>query len=198
MRKATSLIAEKATSLFAKKPTLLVAAYSIIREQEKIAIGNIKFGITKTEYNRQKTIFLNKCGKPGYYKIGEYVFDDMKGLFHNGKLYWVYLIGDPIKYDDYDLLMPSQYESLISIMRKKYKAPERIQGLPKWNHLNKSDIIHCAEWEIGGKDIDILIRCNGVDYSLSVIIDRTDISRKISEEKEARKNESNDKGADLL
>lgn len=171
---------------------------SIIREEEKIAISDINFGITETEFKEKKSFFLKECNTNYRYSLGEFGFSDIYGSFYDNKLYEIILKGDKVRYDEYDRIMSDQYKFLMSILKQKYNEPVDETGLPKWNDVNKGNMENCASWKFGKKRIYVYLRCEGVEYSLYLIIDRIDISLKASEERERKEAESNIKGVDLL
>ncbi|WP_167613469.1 hypothetical protein [Maribellus sediminis] len=173
---------------------------SINRVEEKIAIANINFEISKKEFNTQKSQYLKRLDSSPYpsYHIGQYGFSDIYGSFYDNKLYYVSLWGNDIKYDDYDSRMQQQYNSLMSVLKEKYGEPKSEKGLPKWNELNKGDIASCSSWELGNKDIDVIVRCNGVEYNLLLNINRTDIAEQEYQARKKQEAESSKTGADLL
>jgi hypothetical protein len=101
---------------------------SLISIEQDIAIGEIRFDITVNEFKEKKDAFLKKCKLPEYeyykgltfftYKIGEYGFRDMSGWFHNEKLYDIKIHGPEVKYDEYNRVMPDQYNALVNILTK--------------------------------------------------------------------------------
>lgn len=173
---------------------------SINRIEEKIAISNIKFEISQKEFNKQKSQYLKKLDSSSYpsYHIGQYGFSDIYGRFYDNKLYYVALWGNDIKYDDYDTRMQHQYNSLVSVLKEKYGKPKSEKGLPQWNELNKGDIASCSSWELGNKDIDIIVRCNGVEYNLLLNIKRTDIAEQEYQARKKQEAESSKTATDLL
>ncbi|WP_347840485.1 hypothetical protein [uncultured Draconibacterium sp.] len=173
---------------------------SIYRVEEKIAIANINFEISKKEFDKQKSQYLKRLDSSPYpsYHIGQYGFSDIYGSFYDNKLYYVSLWGKNIKYDDYDSRMQNQYNSLMSVLKEKYGEPNSEEGLPKWNELNKGDIASCSSWELGNKDIDVIVRCNGVEYNLLLNINRTDIAEQEYQARKKQEAESSKTAADLL
>ncbi len=171
---------------------------SLIKAQEKIAFNNINFGITKSEFETKRRLFLNTCKGGKEYKIGGYEFRYIYGSFHENKLYSIKFMGRHFSWQDYDLYMPGQYKSLLSMMKIKFGEPTRTYGLPKWNEMRKNDIKYCTQWTIGVKEVTILVRCNGTDYSLYVLIDRKDILSLKIKEKEKEQERANIKGADMF
>lgn len=167
---------------------------SINRIEEKIALSDINFLISESEFNWRKKSFLNKTK----HKLGEYKIARFDGLFDKNKLYWIQLKGEEILYDEYEYSMKKQYQSLMNILRQKYQNPTKVKALPKWNKMNKGDYENCASWEFGEKEIDVWISCSGANYTLDLVVQRRDISDKKQKENQKKKTESNKKAVDLL
>lgn len=176
-------------------------------EQDK-AIGEILFGIPEKEFKKQKEKFINKCQLPKYEfyksltiiynKLGEYGFNSIYGWFHNDSLYSVELTGCSIEYDEYDRVMPDQYDALMSVLKNKYGEPTFNHGLPKWTSLEKGYFRRCAIWEIGNKTIEARVSCEGVRYTLNMAIFKPKIEERIRTEKQEKEKQSAKKATDLL
>lgn len=181
---------------------------SIALVEQDIAIGTISFNISEKEFNKRKAEFLRKCKLPEYefykgltiftYKIGEYGFSDLYGWFHNDSLYNIRLRGPIVEYDEYERVMPDQYEALTNLLIEKYGEPTTKYGLPKWNDLDKGYFRRCDIWEIGNKKIEIRISCEGVKYYLNLEVFKPEVERRIQLEKELKEKESTKKGVDIL
>lgn len=175
---------------------------TVIKNEGIKAIGNIDFYISKTEYFKQEEVFLNplrhiiSLGSAGSYSdgylLGEYAFDDMKGNFYNDSLFNVHIIGRPIKYEEYNNKMPKQYETLLSILSKKYGKPSEKNNLPEWSAMSKNDVFFIARWELGFKNLFVWVTCSGVNYSLDFcyyIPKLADKKNKNGDEESAKLNE---------
>ena len=154
---------------------------SIIKEEEKIAISDICFGINQSEYKIKEKVFLKSLLNKEYnhHQIGNFRFDLIPCFTGDNSLYRLCLKGDR-KYS-YDLNVQREYESLISVLRAKYSEPNIHYGLPNWNEKNhelvweheESDFIPCGftalrnlyydcdKWEIGNKRIEVRLYFDG-------------------------------------
>lgn len=181
---------------------------SIINIEQNIAIGNIKFGITKKEFEKDKKTFLKKCKLPEmeyyknltffYYKLGEYGFSSLYGWYHNDSLYNIRLTGPIVEYDEYNRIMPDQYEALMNILTKKYGKPLKENGLPEWTKLDKGYFKRAAIWIIGNKRIEVRISCEGVKYYLNLEIFKPEVERQIQKEKEEKENKATQDALEIL
>jgi hypothetical protein len=181
---------------------------SITSIEQNIAIGPILFNITEKAFNKKKDEFLQKCRLPDYefykgltiftYKIGEYGFGDLYGWFHNDSLYNIQLRGPIVDYDDYDRVMPDQYKALTSLLKGKFGEPSTSYGLPNWTDLDKGYFRRCDIWEIGTKQIEVQIACEGVKYYLNLEVFKPEVERRIQQEKEIKEKESTKQAVDLL
>lgn len=181
---------------------------SITAVEQNIAIGSILFDISEKEFNRKKNEFLKKCKLPDFefykrltiftYKIGEYGFSQLYGWFHNDSLYSILFKGPIVEYDEYDRVMPDQYQALTDLLKQKYGEPTTSYGLPQWTDLEKGYFRRCDIWEIGTKKIEVQVSCEGVKYYLNLEVFKPEIERRIQQEKERKEKESTEKGVDLL
>ena len=118
---------------------------SITRIEEKIAIGNINFGIKKVEYIKEKKKFINKTNS----KLGRFEFtmrpdfyDDYRGLRH------LRLYGKKRNSDYHSKHMLDDYNNLKLILTKKH-------GKPTENYIYKNS--PNAKWIIGNKTVSLSI-----------------------------------------
>jgi hypothetical protein len=155
---------------------------SIIKKEEKIAISDINFGITRSEYKIKEKVFLKSLLNKEYnhYQIGNFRFDLFSCFTENNSLYSLYFEGER-KYSYY-LNVQDDYQSLISVLRAKYSVPNIHNGLPNWNEKNhelvweheQSDYkkpcgfkairyryYDCDIWEIGKKRIELRLYFEG-------------------------------------
>jgi hypothetical protein len=140
------------------------------REQDK-AIGDINFFISEKQFNKEKDSFLKKCKLPKYefyknatiidYKIGGYGFNSLDGWFYKDSLYSVEMTGCIISYNDYDRIMPDQYNALFDVLKLKYGNPKTEISLPSWSSIDKGYFKSCAIWNIGDKKIEARIVSSG-------------------------------------
>ncbi|TJY38204.1 hypothetical protein [Pontimicrobium aquaticum] len=118
---------------------------SIIKIEEKIAVGNINFGISKAEYVLEKEKFLNSTnGKLGTFKFSMRpdFYDENRGLRH------LRLYGQIRNYNYFKNYMLDDFSSLKSILIKKY-------GIPTDTFIYNQ--LPNIEWKIGNKSIRLNI-----------------------------------------
>jgi len=181
---------------------------SIIEIEQNVALGDILFDISEKEFNKRKGVFLKKCRLPEYefykgltiitYKLGEYGFGDMYGWFYRDSLYNIRLRGPIVDYDEYDRIMPDQFEALMNLLKAKYSEPSSYLGLPKWNELEKGYFRRCAIWNIGSKTIEVRISCEGVKYYLNLEVYKPETEIRIQKEKDRKENEATKNAVDLM
>jgi len=186
---------------------------SIASVEQDIAVGNIKFGISAKEFDKESNIFKNKCSVPDsemnymnktyfFYKLGDYGFTSIKPEYYKDSLYCVNFLGGGVHYEDYKSVISTQYEVLFDILETKYLQPTFDYGLPSWSDLESGSSKTCAMWIIGNKIIDIDVKYRNNTYSLNLVIYKLDVSAKVTDEdskKEAEKKaESIKKSVELL
>jgi len=181
---------------------------SIAKIEQNIAIGNIKFGISKKEFNNEIMKFLDKCELPNTefymrktmfsYKLGEYGFRDLNYQFYHDNLYKINFKGGRVESNDYDDVMPVQFDILFKMLKEKYSEPSLYKGLPNWNDLHKNDSELCATWSIGSKQISIFIACKGTEYSLDLCIYKPSVEAVIDKENRDKQNQSIKDAAKIL
>jgi hypothetical protein len=154
---------------------------SIIKEEEKIAISNINFGINKYDYKTKEKIFLESLYNREHndHQIGNFRFKMIPCFSNNNSLYRICLKGE--KMYSYYLNVRDGYESLYSVLCAKYSEPDIHYGLPNWNESNHelvwehqiNDYIPCGFnairnlyyecdiWDIGNKRIEIRLYFDG-------------------------------------
>jgi hypothetical protein len=151
---------------------------SIIAAEEKIALGDIRFDVNRTQFSNQRASFLGKCKlreSDFYkgivvldYKFAGYGFENINSRFRNDSLCFVQLTGPKLGYDEFDQVNPDQVASLVGYFKKKYGEPTSYQGLPKSGTLGKGTNFICASWTIGKKTIAILANRESVNYRLNL------------------------------
>lgn len=176
-------------------------------EQDK-AIGDILFYISEKQFNKDRDIFIKKCKLPKYefyqnaaiidHKIGGYGFNSLAGWFYQDSLYGVELRGCIIDYDEYDRVMPDQYNALIALLKSKYGEPNTDNGLPTWTSIDKGYFRRCAVWEIGDKKIEARMSCNGTTYTLNLASFKPAVEEKVRQEEENKSKDETEKGAKVL
>ncbi len=127
---------------------------SLIAIQEKIAIGNINFGINRREYQNEEKKFLNSTNsKLGNFKfrIKPDFYNDNRGLWH------IFLFGETRNHSYFNDFMLSDFKELKTILTKKFGKPTEeyiYQNLP---HL---------QWNIGNKTVTLTISENNYKYTM--------------------------------
>jgi hypothetical protein len=127
---------------------------SIAKIQEKIAVGNINFGISKTKYIKEKKAFLKTTnGKLGNFKFSmrSDFYDNNRGLRH------LRLYSETRDYNHYKDYMSGDFEALKDILNKKYGKPTE-----KYIH---DDLPHLI-WKIRNKNISLTIIESNYKYTI--------------------------------
>lgn len=140
---------------------------SIIKIEEKIAIGKINFGISKEEYLKKKKEFLKLTNS----ELGKYKFKMRETFDDNGGLYFVWLRGNKIHYDYYERDMLDEFISLKDILVERYGAPTTtfLNDFPSWTDFDKNESKCFYNWSFGNKSILVCIG-NRSDYYYSINI----------------------------
>lgn len=176
-------------------------------EQDK-AIGDIRFYISEKQFNKDKEVFIKKCKLPKYefyknatiidYKIGGYGFNSVDGWFYKDSLYSIELTGCLIDYDEYDIVMPDQYNALMELLKSKYGQPKTDNGFPSWTSIDKGYFRRCAVWKIGDKVIEARISCSGTNYTLNLAVLKPAIEDLVKMEADKKAEEETKKGSSVL
>lgn len=123
---------------------------SVVKQQEKIAFGDLRFGMTEKEAERvgRKNIGYGvKIGNSEYYVSP--LYDD------HGQLYKVEISGS---YRDADYLrteLQESHDNLVDVITAKYKEPTESKGYPSILSLNAGYITWSNTWHVGGKTIKV-------------------------------------------
>jgi hypothetical protein len=181
---------------------------SITKVEQDKAIGDIRFYISEKQFNKDKEAFIKKCKLPKYEfyknatiidnKIGGYGFNSVNGWFYKDSLYSVELTGCLIDYDEYDIVMPDQYNALIELLKSKYGQPKTDNGFPSWTSIEKGYFRRCAVWEIGDKVIEARISCGGTNYTLNLAVLKPAIENLVKKEADKKADEETKKGSSVL
>ena len=128
---------------------------SIIKIEEKRAIGQIKFGINGEEFLRQKENFIKLTNG----QLDKYKFRLSGGFKDDGSLSNIWLNGNRIHYDYYDRDMLNQFISLKEVLFEKYGEPTKIDlnKFPSWTDFDKQEKKNIYYWSIGNKYIFVSI-----------------------------------------
>lgn len=144
---------------------------SIIKEEEKIAISDIRFGINQKEFKIKEKIFLKTLydNESKHTQIGEFQFD-LFPCFTEGDSLFSLCLKESNK-----IYKSEGYQSLVAIFSAKYSEPDVHNGLPNWNEKNHELVWNyqniddklcgnftsgarykeCDVWIIGNKRIEI-------------------------------------------
>ena len=160
---------------------------SIVATEQYKAIGEIKFGISEKQFNKQKEEFEKQTEVETYpgsgimnNMIGKYRYYWLSGFFENDKLYKVMLRGKVIEYSEYDKDIKEQFESLYYNLKTKYGEATSYLGLPSWSRINDQRVINCASWKIGIRTIEMTITRRGTNYNLDFLSFKTAIEDSIN------------------
>lgn len=141
---------------------------SITKIEEKIALGNINFGINKEEYLiKQKEFKKITDGR-----LGEFEFLMSESYDENGGLRKIKLydyLG--VHYDYYERNMLKKILSLKEILFEKYGEPTSQKEFPEWTDFERDEKKNIFYWEIGNKSIWVDIENTHItNYELSITI----------------------------
>jgi hypothetical protein len=162
---------------------------SINKIEEKVALGNINFGISKKEYLIKEKEFKKITDR----RLGEFKFSMKEAYDENGGLMYIKLydlLG--VHYDYYQRDMLKQFISLKEILFEKYGEPIFQNEFPNWIDFEKNEIKNIFYWEIGNKRIWVDIENNNItEYELSITLAYSSPERlnKIIKEKELKEKE---------
>ncbi|MEO6686053.1 MAG: hypothetical protein ABIN24_08810 [Dyadobacter sp.] len=177
---------------------------TILIEQNK-AIGEIKFGISEKQFDKEKEVFDKKNEVPAWegstaktHKIGAYEYTWLNGYFNNDNLYKIMFQGGFIKYDDYDRDMSTPYYALLNMLKTKYGSPSIDRGLPSWTQIDKDYFQRCAEWTIGNRTIELRIHCHGTYYSLDLVSFKPEVEMRLQLIEDEKKKALQEKGTKAL
>jgi len=176
----------------------------LVKDEEGKAIGNIMFGITEKEFEKQKDIFLkdvqqkDQNGISYGYSLGGYEFYFLRGQFYEKKLYGVNIIGNSIGYSSYDAIMPLQKDIIDKIFIAKFGEPKFNYPLQSWHKLKSNSQYQSAQWVIGKKLISTSISSTGTHYSYDVSIFLPEVNGKIQEEERTKSDLSVEKAIDKI
>jgi hypothetical protein len=181
---------------------------SIEKAEQDKAIGDIGFYISEKQFNKEKEAFIKKCKLPKYEfyknatiidnKIGGYGFNSVDGWFYKDSLYSIELRGCLIDYDEYNIVMPDQYNALMELLKSKYGQPKTDNGFPSWTSIEKGYFRRCAAWEIGDKTIEARISCDGTQYTLNLAVFKPAIGDVVTKEADEKLKEETKKGSSVL
>ncbi|MBG6235858.1 hypothetical protein IWX76_002439 [Pedobacter sp. CAN_A7] len=147
------------------KDTTSTANFS--EEDEIKVIGNINFGISKKEFDKEEQAFMATLDHNEHqttYAIGGYLFSDLSGKFDLDKLNELNMTGDFIHQDRYEAELLPQVEILKDLVAKKYGEPHQGSGAPAYQNLKKDQSNTAYSWTIGSKIININV-VNRKEYS---------------------------------
>ena len=161
---------------------------SLVTLQEKIAIGNINFGIDRKEYKKEEAKFLKTTNS----KLGSFKFR-LKPDFHNDNrgLWHLYLFGETRNHSYFNDFMLSDFKQLKTILTKKYGKPNE-----EYIYNNLPNL----KWIIGNKKINLTISENNYEYTmiLKFRYQTEQEKNKIEQEINKRKKEAIEKAVENL
>jgi hypothetical protein len=162
---------------------------SINKIEEKVALGNINFGIRRKEYLIKEKEFKKITGR----RLGDFKFSMNEGYDENGGLSYIILydvLG--VNYDYYRRDMLKQFRSLKEILFDKYGEPIVQNEFPDWTDFERNDKKNIFYWKIGNKSIWVDIENTySTKYELSITFGYSSPERlnKLRNEKERKEKE---------
>ncbi|WP_028296131.1 hypothetical protein [Olivibacter sitiensis] len=124
-----------------------------VETEEKIALGNILFGISEAEYQTEIQNFMSNHldnGDSTRFMIDGYMYESVDPKFHDGKLYSLTIEGRP--FGNYQTAF-SQYLEIKSHLVDKYGHPLQDYSFPSKNSKGVSQML--ANWAIGKKEVQL-------------------------------------------
>jgi hypothetical protein len=119
---------------------------SIARQQEKIAFGDIQFGMTKKQ--------VEKLIRSSYQeKIGEYEYWFTPMYDHNGKLYKIEFKSSDRDANYIDTYVKSSLDNLYETIKSKYGDGTYVQSFPNVLEFQSGYVRYTNRWNIGDKEI---------------------------------------------
>lgn len=167
-------------SLYSIKPKLELQAVkeldpNFVKEDQIKAIGDIDFGMTKSEAKLHIRRFMKESIKTWQFgefnQIGGFHFNNVYDEYYKGKLFYLKVKGDSSFYSDQSGQHGSisdielKVEKVSTLLKKKFGEPHYLARFPTQDHslppyfpeFYKDDVIVLQRWEIGKKRIDILL-----------------------------------------
>lgn len=162
---------------------------SINKIEEKVALGNINFGISKKEYLIKEKEFKKITDR----RLGEFKFSMKEAYDENGGLRYIKLYDAlGVNYDYYQRDMLKQFTSLKEILFEKYGEPIFQDEFPNWIDFERNEIKNIFYWEIGNKTIWVDIKntySNRFELSIILAYSTPERLNKIIKEKERKEKE---------
>jgi hypothetical protein len=145
---------------------------STVLKDEKVAIGNIPFFVNEKTYNTLSAQFYAQSEIKTQYgsdrQIGDYIYRNLDAFFFHDSLYKIRINGHLINYEKYNYDMSRQYDGLLKQLKIKYGEPNSELYFPSWTEIDKGYSRKCATWNRGNKQVELLVTCHGVYYTLDI------------------------------
>lgn len=155
-------------------------------EQEKV-IGNIEFGMSEKEGEKEISKFTESSKKRKYSNsdlkysfIGNFEFSTTKGFYYEDKLHMFKIMGVSIPWVDYSQRIEQEYNNIRKILQLRYGEPNNTTSFPKSYELEGKTNYTLDSWTIGDKKIRIFIDNSRTYYSIDILIFKPKISRIIN------------------
>lgn len=157
---------------------------SLIATESDKAIANINFFISEQEFEKQKEIFYSDFSVDGDYgltdyKIGDYQFFQIEGLFDDGELYAIIIRGYPVSHEYYDTDIRRRYFAIFNIFKAKYGDISFHSMIPDWHETTSGYSYTISRWELGKRWVELRISDRGTSHGVDVYIFRKDIKEKL-------------------
>ena len=158
-------------------------------EQDK-ALGNIMFDISSKEYKVQEKVFLKNKRSDEFkiaHFIGDYEFWNLTPYFSKGKLYKLQLNGRSDSYEEYKTSTQQQFNAIYKTLTEKFRKPDIDNGLIPWYRTEKNYWYTLAEWNIGNKQVSIMMSNEGLNNRIDLLILKKDVQNRLDSLKNAVK-----------
>lgn len=165
---------------------------STIVIEEKIAFGDIKFGINEKQFAVEKDKYLKSTERKIWkdsdvtaHRIGDYAIWNVDGFFENDSLYMVEIRGNPIDWTDYAPKAQDQFNSIMEVLTTRYGSPHKRESFPNWTQIDDGYHFAVTSWVFGKKRIELRVANSRNDYQINIASFLPDVRQKIKERDKA-------------
>lgn len=128
-----------------------------VESEEKIALDNINFGISREQYSEEIKVFMENrmdSTDSSRYSLDGYMFEYVAPKFHDDQLYELNVEGRP--FGSYQTAY-SQYLEIKSLLVDKYGSPLQDYYFPS-QESNVRQML--ANWAVGNKEVQLWVGVN--------------------------------------
>jgi len=132
-------------------------------------IGDINFGITKSEFEKIYQKFLAAKGCKSGCTIGKFEYFKEHAKFKNDQLYYLEFANVGLKYDGYDKSIPEILADAFQFAKSEYGMPDKAQPLSAWK---QGQSFTAYTWRIGKKTVEIKVDRIEMQFGVRILIYR--------------------------